>query len=206
VKSLFERVRARLSFANVVSTVALFLALGGTSYAAAQVLPSNSVGSSQIRSNAVNKSEIAKNSVGSDELRGSGVTAPDIKSSAVGPSEVRANAIDSDEIADGGIGAADLSAAAKAAVNGITFRASANGDGTAPTGNTKGITRASAGVYNVDLGTDVTACHRVASATGASAVVATVSPGPSTGVITVRTFAVPGGGAADAAWQLLVAC
>ena len=47
MKSWFSRVRTRLSFANVVSTVALFLALGGTSYAAAQ-LPFNSVGKGQI--------------------------------------------------------------------------------------------------------------------------------------------------------------
>ena len=58
MKSWFSRVRTRLSFANVVSALALFLALGGTSYAAAQ-LPFNSVGKGQIKSNAVGKSEIA---------------------------------------------------------------------------------------------------------------------------------------------------
>lgn len=208
MKSWFSRVRPRLRFANVTSTLALFVALGGTSYAAAQ-LPFNSVGKGQIKANAVGKSEAAANSIGTSELRRSGVAAPDIKTGAVGPSEVRPNAIDSDELADGGIGAADLSDAAKTAVaglNAVTFRASAAADGTAPAGNAKGISKAGTGEYNVDLGTDVSACQRVASVSGATAALATVAPGASSNVITVRTFAVPGGAAADAAWQLLVAC
>jgi hypothetical protein len=208
MKSWFARVRTRLSFANVVSALALFLALGGTSYAAAQ-LPFNSVGKGQIKSNAAGKSEIAANSVGTSELRNSGVAAADIKSGAVGPSEVRPNAIDSDELADGGIGAADLSDAAKTAVaglNAVTFRASAAANGTGAAGNAKGITRAAVGVYNVDLGTDVSACQRVGSVSGTTAQIATVAQGATPNVITVRTFAVPGGAADDAAFQLLVAC
>jgi hypothetical protein len=207
MKSWFSRVRTRLSFANVVSTLALFLALGGTSYAAAQ-LPFNSVGKGQIKSNAVGKSEIAANSVGTSELRNSGVAAADIKSGAVGPSEVRANAIDSDELADGGIGAADLSDAAKTAVadvKGVTFRVSANADGTGAAGNAKGVAKGGAGVYSVDLGTDVRACQRVASLTGTPAGFVTVDAGATANLITVNTFAV-GGAATDRAWQLLVAC
>jgi hypothetical protein len=204
MKSPFARVRTRLSFANVVSALALFLALGGTSYAAAQ-LPFNSVGKGQIKSNAVGKSEIASNSVGTSELRNSGVAAADIKSGAVGPSEVRPNAIDTDELADGGIGAADLSEAAKLA-NGVTFRASANGDGTGAAGNAKGVAKASVGVYNVDLGADVTACQRVATPTGTDPVFISVAPGATSNVITVRTFAQGAGAPVDSAFNLLVAC
>ena len=43
-----RRVRTHLSYANVMATVAVFIALGGTSYAVTQ-LPRNSVGSKQIR-------------------------------------------------------------------------------------------------------------------------------------------------------------
>ena len=42
----------RLTYANITATLALFLSLGGASYAAL-VLPANSVGTRQIRSNAV---------------------------------------------------------------------------------------------------------------------------------------------------------
>ena len=43
-----RRVRDRLSYGNVVATLALFIALGGTSYAVTQ-LPRNSVGAPQIK-------------------------------------------------------------------------------------------------------------------------------------------------------------
>jgi hypothetical protein len=46
------RLRPRLSYANVVSTLALFLALGGASYAALE-LPARSVGRAQLRDEAV---------------------------------------------------------------------------------------------------------------------------------------------------------
>ena len=44
--------RSRATYSNVVSTLALFLALGGASFAAFQ-LPRNSVGSKQIKDHAV---------------------------------------------------------------------------------------------------------------------------------------------------------
>jgi hypothetical protein len=208
MKSWFSRAGARMSFANVTSTLALFLALGGTSYAAA-TLPSNSVGKAQIKTNAVGKSEAAANSVGTSELRNSGVAAADIKSGAVGPSEVRPNAIDSDELADKGIKSADIADDAKAeltAANGVTFRAAAAGDGTGPKGNAKSISRTGAGVYSVDLGKDVSACQAVAGTSSATAAVATVTPGATNNVLTVNTFAVPGGAATDEPFTLLVAC
>jgi hypothetical protein len=208
MKSRFSRIRARLSFANVTSAIALFVALGGSAYAAVE-LPSNSVGRDQIRTSGVGKSEIGSNTVGTSELRNSGVAAADIKTGAVGPSEVRPNAIDSDELADGGIGAADLSDAAKtavAAIDAVTFRAAAAADGTAPKGNAKTITRTGAGVYSVDLGTDVSACQSVASVTGTGAALATVAPGASSNLLTVSTFVVPGATPTDEAFSLLVSC
>lgn len=42
--------RARLTYANVTATLAIFLALaGGTALAATRILPKNSVGSKQIK-------------------------------------------------------------------------------------------------------------------------------------------------------------
>jgi hypothetical protein len=48
----------RLSYANVTATLALFLALGGVSYAAV-TLPANSVGSKQIKKSAVTLKKIS---------------------------------------------------------------------------------------------------------------------------------------------------
>jgi hypothetical protein len=63
MRSLPARVRARLSFANVTSALALFVALGGTSYAAI-TLPENSVGTREIRTGGVGKAEIQTGGVG----------------------------------------------------------------------------------------------------------------------------------------------
>jgi hypothetical protein len=51
------RLRGRLSYANITATLALFIALGGTGYAAI-TLPRDSVGARQIRSKAVGTKEI----------------------------------------------------------------------------------------------------------------------------------------------------
>jgi hypothetical protein len=56
------RLRARLSYANVTATLALFLALTGTATAAV-VLPRDSVGSEQIQADAVRGSKILDESV-----------------------------------------------------------------------------------------------------------------------------------------------
>ena len=47
-----DRIRKHLTFANVVSVIALFVALGGTTYAATS-LPAGSVGTRQLRNGAV---------------------------------------------------------------------------------------------------------------------------------------------------------
>jgi hypothetical protein len=52
-----KAIRARLSYANVVATLALVLALGGVSYAATK-LPKNSVGAKQLRKNAVTSAKV----------------------------------------------------------------------------------------------------------------------------------------------------
>ena len=52
-----DALRARLTYANLMSTIAVFLALGGVSYAAIK-LPSNSVGTKQIRKGAVTRQKL----------------------------------------------------------------------------------------------------------------------------------------------------
>ena len=50
--------RSRLTYANVTATLALFLALGGVSWAAA-TLPRNSVGTKQLKTSAVTSAKVA---------------------------------------------------------------------------------------------------------------------------------------------------
>jgi hypothetical protein len=52
-----DRLRRHLTYANVMATAAVFLALGGVSYAAVAI-PKNSVGNPQLRANAVTTGKI----------------------------------------------------------------------------------------------------------------------------------------------------
>lgn len=54
--------RPRATYANVVATLALFIALGGTGYAAVS-LPRNSVGAQQIKPHSIDNSKIKKGSL-----------------------------------------------------------------------------------------------------------------------------------------------
>jgi hypothetical protein len=53
-----KRIRVKLTYANVMATVAMFIALGGASYAATQ-LPKNSVGSAQLKVAAVTPAKLS---------------------------------------------------------------------------------------------------------------------------------------------------
>lgn len=72
----------RPSPALVVACVALFVALGGTGYAALK-LPKNSVGSKQIKKRAVRNSEIANNAVTGAKVRRGSLTASDFRASSL---------------------------------------------------------------------------------------------------------------------------
>ena len=71
-----KRLSPHLTYANVIATLALFLALGGGAYAAIK-LPKNSVGAKQIKSNAVGSAEIRSNAVGTVEVKPGSLLAND---------------------------------------------------------------------------------------------------------------------------------
>jgi len=80
-----------------MASIAVFVALGGTTYAAI-TLPKNSVGAKQIKKNGVGASEIKRNAVGSSE----------VKTDAIASSEIRSGAVAGDEILDSGVGGAEI--------------------------------------------------------------------------------------------------
>jgi hypothetical protein len=63
VKTILEK----LTFANVMATVAVFIALGGAGYAAFK-LPKNSVGTKQIKNNAITAAKIRKGAVSGKKI------------------------------------------------------------------------------------------------------------------------------------------
>jgi hypothetical protein len=56
--------RPRLTYANVVATLALFIAIGGTSAFAATQLAKNSVGTKQLKNGAVTRAKLAESAQG----------------------------------------------------------------------------------------------------------------------------------------------
>jgi hypothetical protein len=75
---MIAAIRGRLSFANIMSVVAVSIALGGTSYAAS--LARNSVGSAQIKSKAVKNSDLGDAAVTSTKVKNGSLLAADFAS------------------------------------------------------------------------------------------------------------------------------
>jgi hypothetical protein len=69
--------RSRLSYANVMATIAVFIALGGGAYAAIKI-PKKSVGTKQLKANAVTPAKLADGAVTGAKLAGGAVTGPKI--------------------------------------------------------------------------------------------------------------------------------
>lgn len=75
--------RLRVSPAMVVACVALSVALGGTSVAAIQALPKNSVGAKQLKKNAVTGPKIKANAVTGAKVAGNSLTGADVNESTL---------------------------------------------------------------------------------------------------------------------------
>ncbi len=92
--------RRHLSFANVISVLALFIALGGGALAV-QVAKKNSVNSKSIRNNSIRSADIRKGQVRSSDIGDGQVGSADIGDGQVGSADV----------ADGSLSATDIDVA-----------------------------------------------------------------------------------------------
>ncbi len=90
-----KHLRKRLTYANVMSSIAVFLVVGGATAFAA--LSKNSVGSKQLKKNAVTTNKIKKNAVTTAKIKADAVTGAKVNESSLGtvPSATSAtNAVD----------------------------------------------------------------------------------------------------------------
>lgn len=181
-----SRLRDRLSYANVTATLALFIALGGTSYAAV-TLPRNSVGSAQLRSNAVSSAEIRDRSI---RLRDVSPTTRRQLQGQAGP--------------QGPVGETG-----PAGISAVRYFAAVTSAGGFARGNALSGGRAGGpGRYTVGFGVSVSGCAYAATvgstdASSVGAARATVSD--QGGVVGVQTYDA-GGAPADLPFHLLVVC
>jgi hypothetical protein len=80
---MLARLRARLTYANVVATLALFLALGGVSYAAIRV------GTGSIINNSVRTQDLRNNDIRSKDIRNRAIQHADILTNTILGQQVR---------------------------------------------------------------------------------------------------------------------
>jgi len=98
-----KRFLPRPTYANVASTLCLFLLLGGASALAATQLAKNSVGTKQIKKSAVVTAKIKNAAVTTSKLANNAVTSGKITDAAVTTSKLADNAVTSGKIADAAV-------------------------------------------------------------------------------------------------------
>lgn len=92
-KGTMGRLKGKLTYANVMSTIAVFLLLGGGAAFAATKLGKNSVGTKQIKNNSITAAKIKKNSVTTAKIKKGSVTSSQIKAGAVNGSNLASNTV-----------------------------------------------------------------------------------------------------------------
>ncbi|HEX6753952.1 MAG TPA: hypothetical protein VF093_10260 [Solirubrobacterales bacterium] len=95
-----KRIRNRLTYANVTSTLALVLVLGGATAIAAKV-PRHSVGPRQLKANAVTTLKIKANAVTNRKIKKNAVTTVKIKDGSVDGAKIADGAVGFGKIATG---------------------------------------------------------------------------------------------------------
>ena len=99
---MLRKVRSRLSYANVMATVAMFMALGGGAYAVAAA-PTNSVTSTSIRNHQVKQQDLASRAVSNSKIVGRAVSNGKIADNAIDSSKLAAGAVSTTKVLDGAI-------------------------------------------------------------------------------------------------------
>ena len=183
---MLDRIKQKLTYANVTATLALFIALGGSSYAALQ-LPRNSVGAQQVRTGAVRSSEVRDRSLLLRDISTKTRRSLRGQRGAAGPAG-----------AQGPPGAPATSYFAAVSSSGSFVR------GNATSGGRAGAT----GVYVVGFAQSVSGCAysaTIGTTDSSSAGAGRISVRDDGGRVGVQTFEAAGN-AADLPFHLLVAC
>lgn len=105
-----QQIRQRLTYANVVSTLALILVVGGATAIAARV-PKHSVGPHQLKSNAVTTTKIKANAITTRKIKKNAITAVKIKDKAIKSEKLDDGAVATAKIANDAVTGAKIDAA-----------------------------------------------------------------------------------------------
>lgn len=179
--TLLRKLRSQLSYANVVATLALALAVGGgTAYAANRIRASrigyHAVTASKVNFNAITASKVKNGSLTGKDLRDNSITTPDIRNGTLRSEDFGAGQLPPGPKGDPGAPATELHGSVSA---------------TGTLSNGAGVSAVSAGAgatYTVTLAQDVSKCSVIATVAGVGdADGGTVSGAPNGQQVTFRT-------------------
>ena len=198
-----RRLRSSLSYANVASSLALFLAVGGGTAVAAAT-----ISSSDIQNSAVTKSKIARNAVSASKIANGAVSNRDLRDNSVLGADLRDGTVASVDLADSGVQTADVAdgaiTKAKLAPGVIPDAPPSGGGGPAAHGvvsaagalargaGVAAVAQPSPGIYAVTFTRDVNACTPVVSIGG------TLAPDDPDGRVGAGTVTASPSGASNA--------
>jgi hypothetical protein len=162
---MLRKLRCRLTYANVVSTIALALAVGGgTAYAASKI------GTQNIRYHAVTGSKVATNAVTAAKVKNSALSGADIRDNSLRGADVRNGTLEAVDFAAGQLPKGDKGDPATSilgivnALGGLTSQKSLTAiSGTGPT-------------YTITTNQDVSKCAAVTTLVGGTAGSVTAEP------------------------------
>jgi hypothetical protein len=144
-----KQIRKRLTFANVMSSIAVFLVLGGAAVAAV----SSKIGTGQLKAKSVTTNKLATSAVTTNKIKNDAVTGAKAKESSFGQVP---SALNSDQL--GGLAASGYQHSLRWAV------VSANAGGASVVrGNATGAGRISTGNFFVSFAADIRGCAYVAT-------------------------------------------
>lgn len=127
---MWSKLRPRLSYANVMSSLAVFFVLGGATAFAAHQLGKNTVGAKQLKKNAVTGVKIKANAVTGSKVANGSLTASDLSSSTLSGYLKGSDAIPggdlggsyaSPQLKDGSVGPDKLGPLPTASLNGAIY-------------------------------------------------------------------------------------
>src|SRR3954451_3975932 len=101
-------IRKRLTYANVMSTLAVFLVLGGGAALAATQLGKNTVGTKQLKKNAVTAAKIKNGAINGAKVADGSLTGADVADGSIGTGDIANLAINTAKLADGAVNTAKL--------------------------------------------------------------------------------------------------
>jgi hypothetical protein len=104
--SLARKLRSRLTYANVMSSIAVFVALSGGAYAL--TIPKSSVGSRQLKRNAITGPKIRRNAITSVKVRDHSLKATDLAAGVIPKQTTAPTPASPPQLVLGGARAADL--------------------------------------------------------------------------------------------------